>query len=126
MKKKPSRSKFLQLEKELKPYHEALCKAADAILEKEVSKYPILIVHQQQIELGVAIVTREEVKGNWSVNASTLEEFAMKQLITPEKLEDFQGIYKDPESHLCLFVVSELGVQFIFIKRENHQIQSKE
>ncbi len=117
-KKKPSRARFLQLEKELKPYHGVLCKAADAILEKEVSKYPILIVHQQQIELGVPIVIREEVKGNWSVNASTLEEFTMKQLITPEKLEDFQGIYKDPESHLCLFVVSELGVQFIFINRE--------
>ncbi len=117
--KKPSRNKFLQLERELKPYHQTLCKAADAILEKEVSRYPILIVHQQQIELGMPIVTREEVKGNWSVNASTLEEFTMKQLITPEKLEDFQGVYKDPLEHLCLFVVSELGVQFIFIRREN-------
>ena len=122
--KKPSRNKFLKLEQELKPYHETLCGAADAILEKEVSKYPILIVHQQHIELGVPIVTREDVKGNWSVNASTLEEFTMKRLITPEKLEDFQGVYKDPEVYLCLFVVSELGVQFIFIRREKNPSQT--
>ncbi len=113
-----TRSKFLTLEKELKPYLKTLCGAADAILEKEVSSYPILVVHQQQVELGVPIVLREEVKGNWSVNASTLEEFTMKQLITAEKLEDFQGIYKDPHEYLCLFVISELGFQFIFMKRE--------
>lgn len=117
--KKPSIRQFRRLEQELQPYHHTLCQAADAILEKEVSKYPILVVHQQQVALGVPIVIRDEVKGNWSVNASTLEEFATKQLITAEKIEDFQGIYKDPGTHLCLFVISELGVQFIFIKRQN-------
>ncbi len=116
--KRSNKSKFLQLEKELKPYLSVISQASDAIIDKEVSDYPILVVHQQQIELGIPIVVRESVKGKWSVNASTLEEFAMKQVITTEKLEDFQGIYKDPRAHLCLFVISELGAQFIFIKRE--------
>ncbi len=112
------RGRFKTLESELKPYRKIMSKACDAILEKEVSDYPILVVHQQQIELGIPVVDRKDVKGSWSVNASTLEEFAMKQLIKTDKIEDFQSIYKDPNHHLCLFVVSELGAQFIFINRE--------
>ena len=117
--KKEVRHRFLTLEKELSPYLNTLAKANDAILEKEISEYPILVVHQQQIELGIHVIKREEVQGNWSVNASTLEEFAMKQLIGTNKIEDFRGIYKDPKSHLCLFVISELGAQFIFIDRNS-------
>ena len=115
--KKEFKSKFLALEKELIPYMDTLCKAADTILDKDISEYPILVIHQEQIELGVQVINRRQVKGNWSVNASTLEEFAMKQLIKTDKIEDFQGIYKNPKKHLCLFVVSELGAQFIFIDR---------
>lgn len=114
---KKKASDFLALEKELKPYLKTMEQASDAIMQKDVSEYPILVVHQQQIELGIEVVKRAEVKGNWSVNASTLEEFAMKQLITTEKLEDFQAVFKDPKQHLCLFVISELGAQFIFIGR---------
>ncbi len=126
MTKKANRAQFLKLEQELKPYLPIISRASDAIMEKEVSSYPILVVHQQQVELGIPIVIRESVKGNWSVNASTLEEFAMKQVITTDKLEDFQGIYKDPKHHLCLFVISELGAQFIFIHRDQPTNDSEE
>lgn len=117
--KTADKGQFKLLEKEIQSYKKIMSKAADAILEKEVSDYPILVIHQQQVELGIPVVERKEVKGNWSVNASTLEEFAMKQLITTDKIEDFQSIYKDPKIHLCLFVISELGAQFIFVNREN-------
>ncbi len=110
-------SQYLQLEKELHPYREIMTKTADTILDKEVSKYPIMVVHQQHIELGVPILEEQESKGKWSIHASTLEEFAMKQVISLEKIEDFQGVYKDPTAHLCLFVISELGAKFIFMPR---------
>lgn len=112
-------AQYLQLEKELRPYLEVLSKASESIIDKEISKYPILVVHQQQIELGVPVLSKDPKRGNWSVNASTLEEFAMKQVIHPEKIEDFQGIYKDPGEHLCLFVISELGAKFIFLSKKN-------
>jgi hypothetical protein len=115
--KKEIKQRFLALEKELIPYMDTLTRSADAILEKEISEYPILVIHQEHIELGIQVIDRERVKGNWSVNVSTLEEFAMKQLIKTDKIEDFQGVYKNPKEHLCLFVVSELGAQFIFIDR---------
>jgi hypothetical protein len=110
---------FFQLERELKPYIGIMEKASIAIMEKDISKYPILVVHQQEIELGIPVVSKNQSKGNWSINASTLEEFATKQVISAEKIEDFQGIYKDPNQELCLFVISELGAKFIFMPRIN-------
>lgn len=115
--KKPGPATFLKLERELKPYMEVMGTAADAIVEKGISDYPVLVIHQQQIELGIPVVKRDEVEGNWSVNASTLEEFVMKNVIQQDKTEDFQSIYKDPSEYLCLFILSELGAQFIFVKR---------
>ncbi|MBX2815673.1 MAG: hypothetical protein KTR24_06740 [Saprospiraceae bacterium] len=107
---------FLKLEQELKPYIGVMSKAADAIMEKEISKYPILVVHQQEVELGVPVL-KKEAASTWLINASTLEEFVMKNLIQSEKLEDFQSVYKDPKEQICLFVLSELGAQFVFLKR---------
>lgn len=108
--------KFLELERQLIPYKKILSQASDVILDENVSKYPIFIVHQQELEMGVSLVEA----GNtfiWSINASTLEEFVTKELIFMDKAQDFISTYKDPEIHLCLFVISELGAQFVFIPR---------
>lgn len=115
--KRSSRQDFTKLEKELKPYLKMMGKASDAIIDEGVSNYPVLVVHQQVVELGIPVIRHEEVAGNWSVNASTMEEFVMKKVIEAEKIEDFQSIYKDPVEQLCLFVLSELGAQFVFLKR---------
>jgi len=108
--------RFLSLEKELQPYKKLLAQAADVILDENVSKYPLFVLHQQELEMGVPLVEA----GNafrWSVHASTLEEFVSKDLIFNEKAPEFISTYKDPEIYLCLFVLSELGAQFIFIPR---------
>jgi hypothetical protein len=108
--------RFLSLEKELQPYKKLLAQASDVILDENVSRYPIFVLHQQELEMGVPLVEA----GNafrWSVHASTLEEFVSKDLIFNEKAPEFISTYKDPEVYLCLFVLSELGAQFIFIPR---------
>ncbi len=107
--------KFLKLQQELKSYKKALKKATRSMLDQEVTRYPIFVLHQQEVELGIPIVDREKVQGNWSVNVSSLEEFVQKRLIQEEKMEEFQEVYKDPEDYFCLFVISELGAQFIFL-----------
>jgi len=114
---------FLQLEKELKPYMEVMHKSSDTIMDKDISKYPILVVHQQELELGVMVVKRNKKKESWNIQASTLEEFAMKKLIESDKIEDFQAIFKIPKGFLCLFVVSELGAKFIFMPRSEEKTQ---
>jgi len=108
---------FKQLERELRQFLPVLAKATDSILDQEVSKYPIFIVHKGEMSFGIALIDKEKNGGSWSINASILEEFAAKQLIQSEKIENFQDIYKDPEKHFCLFVLSEAGANFIFLPR---------
>ena len=109
--------KLKVLEQEMQTYKPILRKAADSILDQEVSKYPIFVLHQQEVSIGVPIIEKEKVKGNWSVNASSLEEFATKNLIESAKIDNFKKVYKDPKNYLCLFVLSELGATFVFIPR---------
>ena len=87
------KSRIKLLERELKPYMEVFIKATDTILDQEVSDYPIMVVHQEEVEVGILVVDRSQVDGNWSVNASTLEEFMMKKLISEEKFESFKSLY---------------------------------
>ena len=104
---------------ELQPYLQMLGEAADTVRDKAVSDFPIFVVHQHEVEVGIPLVKRDAVKTNWSVNASSLEEFVAKQIIQEEKMSDFQRVYKDPEAYLCMFVLSELGANFIFLPRES-------
>ncbi len=113
-----SQLKFRFLEQELQAYNKMLGQAADTVLDQDVSKYPIFIVHQQDIAAGIPLVKHAETEGTWSVNVSTLEEFVTKQLIEMEKLDNFRAIYKNPKENLCLFVLSELGATFIFLPRK--------
>ena len=110
-------TQYLKLEEELNPYRDILGKAADAVVTQEVSDYPIFVVHQQIMDMGIPIIEKDGVKQKWSVNISSLEEFVTKQIIQPERVDNFKEVYKDPEVSLCLFVLSELGANFIFIPR---------
>ena len=112
-------SKYALLQSELGIYKKIMQLAADRILEEIVSEYPIFVVHQQQLEIGIPLVIRGETRGNWSINASTLEEFLAKNLIDEIKVDSFRTIYKNPAKNLCLFVLSELGAEFIFLPRED-------
>ncbi len=109
---------FKQLREELSPYLATLNQAAEVILTKEVSSFPIFVIHQHSVDIGINIVDKDSVKGNWSVNASTLEEFVTKQILSPEKVDDFKLVYKNHDGELCLFVLSELGANFVFLGTE--------
>ena len=100
---------------ELKPLLPMLGKAADAILDQEVSKYPIFIIAKNDVAIGLPLI--ERAPPHWSVNSTNLEEFATKGLIEPEKVEDFREVYKDPQENLCLFVIDEEKATFIFMPR---------
>lgn len=109
--------KLAQLQTELRGYKAALSKAADAIVENNVSEFPVFIFHQHTVDMGIPIIDRTETQGNWSVNASSLEEMVTKQIIQQSKLEDFKKLMISHGSDLCLFVLSELGANFIFLPR---------
>jgi hypothetical protein len=112
------RAKYQQLETDIKPYVPLMGKAADAILDQDISSYPIFVVHQFELELGILLVERQEGGAKWSINASTLEELAAKKVVEMSKVDQFRQIFKDPRANVCLFVLSDLGANFIFLPRE--------
>lgn len=108
---------FINIQEELAPYKTILGKAADTIINENVSSYPIFVVHRLEVSIGIPIVKREEVEGNWSINASSLEELVTKKVVEMEKLESFKKIYKDPSTFLCLLLLSDFGATFAFLPR---------
>ena len=110
---------YKRLEKELAGYKKILSEAAEIIQDQDVSRFPIFVVHQNIVDIGINIVNKDTVQGNWSINASTLEEFVTKQIIAEEKVEDFQTLYRSHQDDLCLFALSELGANFIFLQKND-------
>lgn len=108
---------FARLGAQLRPLMGVIGQASDTIINERVSKYPIFAAHRQGVELGIPLVRHEETGHDWSVNASTLEEFATKGLIAMEKVKDFKKVYKPPADYVCLFVLEKLGATFVFLPR---------
>lgn len=108
--------KLLALEQELKIYVKAMKEAAQIIIDEDISNYPIFVAHQQEVEIGIQLIKAGEGSGVWNIHASTLEEFVSKSIIFSEKVDDFKATYKSPHSHVCVFVLSELGATFNFLK----------
>lgn len=100
----------------MRPWLPVMGRLADEVLDQDVSRYPIFVVHPASIELGLPVVEKGE-HSRWSIHISTLEEFAARQVIEMEKVADFRQVYKDPLAFLCLFVLSDLGAQFLFLPR---------
>lgn len=105
------------LEDELKPLFNPIGKAMDTILEEGISEYPIIVVHQNPVELGVDILGHDHPSLKWRISASTLEEFVAKRLIQSDKVDEFRSVYKDPDTHLCMFIIDEVKAKFIFKRR---------
>lgn len=108
---------FLKLKDQLKAYIGLLDKAGSIIENEGVSKYPIMVVHKQEVEIGIPMELNTDLPGKWSINASTLEEFVSKRIIEDHKIEDFRNLYRQHEHHVCIFILSELGAQFIFFEK---------
>lgn len=109
--------KLLVIENEMKRYRPLLNAAIDKILTSNASQFPIFVVSKQPIALGINLVDREKVNSNWSINASSLEEFTTSKLIFENKVANFKQTYKNPQEYLCLFVLSDLGAQYLFLPR---------
>ncbi|MEM1325575.1 MAG: hypothetical protein AAGI23_06455 [Bacteroidota bacterium] len=105
------------LEQELTTYLPSLTKAADTVQDEGVSNYPIFVAHQVTTDIGIPIIDREKVTGNWSINLSSLEEFSTKNLIATDKIDEFRELYQSHEADICFFVLSELGATFNFLPK---------
>lgn len=107
---------YARIKEVLQPYIVVLGQAADVILDQEVSAYPVFIVHQDMIGIGVPLIEQAS-QSEWSVNASTLEELVTKQIIQEDKLMAFRQVYKDPRAFFCLLVIEGTGAHFVFLPK---------
>src|ERR1700761_8589429 len=102
---KDKKSPLLSLEVDLKFFNESIREVAVEIMVEGLSQYPIFIAHQHELNLGELILDRRDLNTEWSIHASTLEEFVEKGVIKPVLQERFIKSYKSPNEYMCVFVV---------------------
>jgi len=112
--KKKTESPLLSLERDLKIYNESIHEVAIEIMVEGLSSYPIFIAYQHIVKLGELILDRDDLNMEWSINASTLEEFVEKGVIKKELQERFTKSYKNPHDFMCLFVIVPEGANFVY------------
>jgi hypothetical protein len=111
---KKKESPLKSLENDLKFFNESIKEVAVEIMAEGISSYPIFVAHQHDVKLGEAILDKQELNTEWSVHASTIEEFTEKGLILPDKKDKFIKQYKDPYQFMCVFVIVPEGANFVF------------
>ncbi|MBC7744179.1 MAG: hypothetical protein H7096_03670 [Flavobacterium sp.] len=107
-------SPLKSLEADIKIYSESLKEVAIEIMAEGISLYPIFVAHQHEVKLGEIILDKDDLSTNWTIQASTIEEFVERGIIHPEKKEKFVKQFKNPSEFMCLFVVVPEGANFIF------------
>jgi hypothetical protein len=107
-------SPLKSLERDLKIYNESIKDVAITIMVEGISSYPIFIAHQHEVKLGEVILDRIELNTDWTINASTLEEFIEAGVIRKELKDRFLRTYKKPEDFMCIFVIVPEGANFVY------------
>jgi hypothetical protein len=94
-----------------------LDKAYEAVMDEDVSKYPIFVFYNQNVELGIPLLYSNDIGSEWEINITTLEEMNVKQLVSTEKVQDFISLYKKNIKKYCVFAVGDFGATFVFIPK---------
>ncbi len=92
-------------------YRTLMKKASQAVMDQDVSEFPIFVIHNGAGNLGINIIHDDEL----AINISTLEELSTKQLISDDRIRDFIKIYKDPQSYFCLLITLLKKPSFAFL-----------
>jgi hypothetical protein len=66
---------------------------------------PIFILSFTAIDLGILLVDVNEMQNEGYYYATYLEALVQTQLISPDKVDDFQATYKNPDEFCCLLVI---------------------
>jgi hypothetical protein len=95
---------------------DSLKEASYQIRDREFSNYPIFPIQKFEVpHIGQLLIAKEEVGAIWNYNASFLDEFIQRNIITKEKEQEFIATFKDPDEFCCLFVIDGNFTRFVFI-----------
>ena len=112
--KGPKESPLFSLKKDLEFYKDTLREVAIEIMVEGLSAYPIFIAHQHEVALGEVILDKNELGTDWTIQASTYEEFVEKGIIQDGKKDVFLQNFKSADDFACLFVVVPEGANFVY------------
>ncbi|RCH55538.1 hypothetical protein DJ568_06505 [Mucilaginibacter hurinus] len=107
-------SPLVSLGVDLKFFGESIREVSVEIMVEGLSAYPIFVAHQHQVTLGEVILDRNELNCEWTIHASTLEEFIERGIIKRELRERFLSTYKSPHDFMCVFVIVPEGANFVY------------
>lgn len=111
----PKKQSPLQsLKVDLDFYSESIKEVSSEMLTEGYTLFPIFVATQHEVTLGEIMLDKNELNTNWSVYASSLEEFIERGVIKDEKKAAFEKNFKKPEDFMCLFVVVPEGANFVF------------
>jgi len=110
-----------ELNQNLNIYKESIREISEEIIDNQISKYPIFIASREETNLGKQIIDKEELALEWSINASTLEEFVRRKIVLENKLEAFKRSYKDPRKFLCVFTLLTENAGFIYLPYDEEE-----
>ncbi|QJD95778.1 hypothetical protein HH214_07785 [Mucilaginibacter robiniae] len=111
---KRQESPLKSLEVDLRLYSESLREVSVEVMVEGLSGYPIFIAHQHEVSLGELVLDKNELNTEWSIHASTLEEFIERGIIKKELKQRFIESYKNPHDYMCLFVIVPEGANFVY------------
>lgn len=107
-------SPLKSLKVDLDFYKESIREVAAELIAESFTQYPIFIAHQHEVKVGEIILDREELGTDWTIQASSLEEFLEVGIIKEDKKDAFIKRFKKPEDFMCLFVIVPEGANFVF------------
>ncbi|MCA5006011.1 hypothetical protein [Sphingobacterium bovistauri] len=110
--KRPSPLQSLKVDLDF--YSESIKEISSEMLAEGYTLFPIFIATQHEVSLGEVILDKAELGTNWSINASSLEEFVERGVIQDAKKTNFEKSYKKAADYMCLFVVVPEGANFVF------------
>lgn len=114
---------FNSLHTDLDVCRDYLRQVSSGMVKGGVSKYPIFVAMRGEMDadIGVPIVSRGDLDISWNFNASHLEEFVAKKIVSNEKVDEFRKTYKNPAEFMCIFVAEETAMSFVFMPYDRHR-----
>ncbi|MBL3656064.1 hypothetical protein [Fulvivirga sediminis] len=94
---------------------DTLKEASYQIRKRKFSDYPIFPISKIELPIGQLLIGKTELAVNWNYNASYLDEFIQREIVSDEAIEQFKEAYKDPDEFCCLFVIDEDFTNFVYI-----------
>jgi hypothetical protein len=89
-------------------------KEASYQIRKAGFAYPIFPMSKVVQPIG-QILIQPGGDTSWHYYAAYLDEFIQRDLVSGDRLEDFQATYKDPDEFCCLFVIDQAFTNFVYI-----------